>query len=120
MRILFYAALSALLLSGCAANKGMYDWGGYSGILYNSYKDPATVAANTHKLELHIQTLEQSKQKVPPGLYADLGTMYLQAGDKEKAKANFMKERNTWPESAGLMDALINNGVTPKAKEAKS
>lgn len=120
MRRLVYIALAVAALSGCATNKGMYDWGGYSGILYSSYKDPTTAAANTQKLEQHIQALEQSKQKVPPGLYADLGTMYLQAGDKEKAKANFMKEKDSWPESAGLMDALINNGVTPKAKEAKS
>jgi hypothetical protein len=89
-------------------------------VLYNSYKDPTTVVDNMHKLELHIQKLEQSKQKVPPGLYADLGTMYLQAGDKEKAKANFIKERDTWPESVGLMDALINNGVMPKTAEVKS
>jgi hypothetical protein len=117
---LIYAALCVLAVSGCASNKNLYEWGGYDSVLYNSYKDPTTIVDNMHKLELHIQKLEQGKQKVPPGLYADLGTMYLQAGDKEKAKANFMKERNTWPESAGLMDALINNGAMPKAKEAKS
>jgi hypothetical protein len=119
MRLL-YAMICALALSGCAANKGLYEWGGYDAVLYNSYKDPTTVVDNMHKLELHIQKLEQSKQKVPPGLYADLGTMYLQAGDKEKAKANFIKERDTWPESVGLMDALINNGVMPKTAEVKS
>jgi hypothetical protein len=117
---LFFATLCALVLTGCATNKGMYEWGGYDAVLYGSYKDPTTVAANMQKLEMHIQKLEQGKQKVPPGLYADLGTMYLQAGDKEKAKTNFMKERATWPESAGLMDALINNGTVPKASEVKS
>jgi len=117
---LFYATLCALVLTGCAAPKGMYEWGGYDAMLYGSYKDPTTVAANMQKLELHIQKLEQGKQKVPPGLYADLGTMYLQAGDKQKAKANYMKERETWPESAGLMDALINNGTVPKIPEVKS
>lgn len=116
----FYVTVCALALSGCATNKGMYEWGGYDAVLYNSYKDPTTVVANMQKLELHIQKLEQGKQKVPPGLYADLGTMYLQAGDKEKARVNFTKERDAWPESAGLMDALLNNGIMPKGKEAKS
>lgn len=118
---LMYAALLGLALSGCATkNHGLYDWGGYDAALYGSYKDPTTVAANMLKLQTHIDKLEQGKQKVPPGLYADLGMLQLQAGDKEKAQANFRKERELWPESAGLMDALINNGSMPKAKETTS
>jgi hypothetical protein len=117
---LIYSLVCALAVSGCATNKNLYDWGGYDALLYNSYKDPTTVGANIQKLEAHIHTLEAGKQKVPPGLYADLGTLQLQAGDKEKAQANFTKERELWPESAGLMNALINNGAMPKAKEGKS
>jgi hypothetical protein len=113
--------LCALALTGCATNnKGMYDWGGYDAMLYNGYKDPTTVGANIQKLEAHIQKLEQGKTKVPPGMYADLGTLELQAGDKDKARANFVKERDLWPESASLMNALINNGTMPKAKEGNS
>lgn len=116
-----YAAIAALALTGCAAKQGLYDWGGYDGLLYQSYKEPATVAANMHKLEAHIQALEQHNQKVAPGLYADLGTLYLQAGDKEKAQACYRKERDLWPESKGLMDALLNNAaMNTAAKEAKS
>jgi len=115
-----YALLLAIAVTGCATKGGLYSWGGYDAALYGSYSDPTTVAANMQKLEAHVQTLESSKQKVPPGLYADLGMLQLQAGNREKAQANFHKERETWPESAVLMDALINNGTTPKAKEAKS
>ena len=118
MRLVYMMAL-ACALGGCAS-KGLYDWGGYDAMLYDSYKDPAKVGANMQKLEAHIRKLEQGKQKVPPGLYADLGTLQLQAGDKEKARGNFRKERELWPESAGLMDALINNGAMPKAQETKS
>lgn len=116
-----YAAIAALALTGCAAKQGLYDWGGYDGLLYQSYKEPGTVADNMHKLEAHIQGLEQRNQKVAPGLYADLGTLYLQAGNKEKAQACYRKERDLWPESKGLMDALLNNAaMNPPAKEAKS
>lgn len=120
MRSIYLMLCAAIALSGCATKSGLYDWGGYDSMLYGSYKDPATVGANMQKLESHIQMLEQSKKKVPPGLYADLGTLQLQAGDKDKARANFLRERQAWPESAGLMDALINNGAMPKAKEGKS
>jgi hypothetical protein len=122
MMRLTYAVLFtvAVAVSGCASKGGLYNWGGYDAALYGAYSDPTTVAANMQKLEVHIQKLESGKQKVPPGLYADLGMMQLQAGDKGKAMANFQKEREVWPESAVLMDALINNGTTPKAKEAKS
>lgn len=115
-----YTVLVAVALTGCAAKSGLYDWGGYDTALYGSYKDPTTVAVNMQKLEVHIQALESGKQKVAPGLYADLGMLQMQAGNRDKAVANFRKERDAWPESAALMDALINNGTTPKAKEAKS
>lgn len=120
MRICYVLAL-ALGLTGCATNNGLYDWGGYNGLLYQSYKVPAETPAQMQKLETHIQGLEQRKQKVAPGLYADLGTMYLQAGNREKALANYRKEREEWPESATLMDAMIKNFEAQKStKEAKS
>ena len=53
--------------------------------------------------------MEQSQQKIAPGLYAELGTLYLQAGDSTKAVAMYAKEREAWPESRYLMDSLINN-----------
>ena len=33
---LVYATLCALALTGCATNKGLYEWGGYDAVLYNS------------------------------------------------------------------------------------
>lgn len=78
-------------------------------MLYQSYKNPEKAVAFREGLELHITKMEQSKQKIAPGLYAELGTMYLQSGDSAKAVAMYTKERDAWPESRGLMDTLINN-----------
>lgn len=115
------AMLALLVLSGCASKGTLYDWGGYNGMLYESYKKPDTTAANMQKLQAHVARLEQGRLKVAPGLYADLGTLYLQAGDRDRAVENYRKERAAWPESAGLMDALIKNLTTPKAAaEAKT
>lgn len=114
-----YALIACAVLSGCATNKGLYEWSGYSGLLYQSYKDPSKVAENLAKLEANILQAERSGFKVAPGLYADLGTMMLQAGHREKALSYFRKERELWPESAVLMDAMIKN-VQPVKQGAAS
>jgi hypothetical protein len=114
MKILLIA-LASLCLAGCA-NK-LYQWGDHGGFdskLYQSYNNPEKALEFRQGLELHINKLEASKQKVAPGLYAELGTLHLQAGDASKAVAMYNKERDAWPESRVLMDALINN-VTKRA-----
>lgn len=113
------AAAALVVLSGCA-QQGMYDWGGYSGLLYQNYKKPETVAANLATLQAHVTALEGRNTKVAPGLYADLGTLYLQAGDRDRALDNYRKERSAWPESAGLMDAMIKNLASKPAEENKA
>lgn len=107
--------LSGLLLSGCAGTSGLYQWGGYDAMLYQSYKNPEKVVEFRQGLELHIAKMEASNQKLAPGLYAELGTLYLQAGEEGKAVGMYTKERDNWPESRGLMDALITN-ITKRAK----
>lgn len=117
----FTLLLCGLLLTGCA-HRGMYQWGGYDGLLYQSYKNPEKAVEFRQALEIHIGKMEQTNQKVAPGLYAELGTLYLQAGDSTKAVGLYAKERDVWPESRGLMDSLINNvGKRDNSKaEAKS
>lgn len=100
-------ALCGLFLTGCATRGQMYQWGGYDALLYQSYKNPEKVVEFRLGLETHIAAMEKSNLKVAPGLYAELGTMYLQEGDPKKAIAMYTKERDAWPESKGLMDALI-------------
>lgn len=104
--VIIAAALAAL--AGCAST-GLYDWGGYEDALYASYKDPAKVEALRTKLEAHIAAMESAGHKVAPGLYAELGTLYYQAGARSKAAEFYAKERQAWPESGQLMTALITN-----------
>ena len=55
---------------------------------------------------------------IPPGMYAELGTLYLQEGLTDKARIYYAKERDTWAESKTLMDLLIKNlDSRPKAIE---
>ncbi|MBK7355658.1 DUF4810 domain-containing protein [Propionivibrio sp.] len=99
----------AIALSGCVTTTRQYEWGDYDSKLYASYKDPSKTEALTISLENHINQLEQNRMKPPPGLYAELGTLYLQAGSQDKAITMYGKERDAWPESKGLMDAMIKN-----------
>ncbi len=108
-RILWIPTLTALaLLTGCAA-PGLYQWGGYDQSLYAGYKDVTKMEALRIKLEAHVGEMEKSNAKVAPGLYAELGTLYLKAGATQKAIDFYNKERNAWPESRVLMTSLIQN-----------
>lgn len=97
-----------LALGGCVP-PSLYQWGGYEQGLYSGYKDPSKLEELRINLENHIAAMEQSGQKVAPGLYAELGTLYLQRGVSDKAIAMYSRERDVWPESKGLMTAMIQN-----------
>ena len=112
------------LLGGCAA-PGLYNWGGYDQALYAGYKDVTKIEALRINLEAHIGAMEKSNQKVAPGLYAELGTLYLQTGSSEKAVSYYTKEHAAWPESRTLMTAMIQNierrqQTSKESKESKS
>ena len=40
---------------------------------------------------------------------SELATLYLQTGDKAKARNYYSAEKDAWPESHVLMNALITN-----------
>jgi hypothetical protein len=106
-------AMSVLLgsaaLGGCATTKDAYDWGNYDEMLYRSYKDATKIDAYRVGLETHIAAVEKKNGRVPPGLYAEVGTAYLQRGDSDRAIEWYSRERAAWPESKGLMDVMIAN-----------
>jgi hypothetical protein len=101
-------ALAALVLGGCVTNP-IYQWGGYESKLYAGYKDQTKMEELKLGLETHIAAMDKSGQKMAPGLYAELGTLYLQSGDSVKARGMYSRERDAWPESRGFMDAMISN-----------
>jgi hypothetical protein len=108
MRLSILLLAIPAILSGCAQT-GLYKWGEYEQKLYSTYKNPEKVEELRISLETHISETESSNQKMAPGLYAELGTLYLQAGNSEKAIAMYTKERDAWPESRGLMTTMIQN-----------
>lgn len=105
----FLIVLFSIFLTGCATDSGLYQWGGYENDLYAAYKDTTQVEKLRINLETHTSLMEKNGQRVAPGLYAELGTLYLQSGAPTKAIVMYKKERDMWPESRGLMSAMIQN-----------
>ena len=103
LRLLAPALVS--LLCGCSTPT--YDWGDYDTLLYHAYQRPSGMHRLQRALEQHIASLEANRKKVPPGMYAELGSLYMQAGDTRQARALYARERAAWPESRLLMEVLI-------------
>ena len=109
----------AALASGCANNR-IYEWDNYDTKLYNYYKNPTSAEEMRVSMQEHFKTLESHNLKPGPGMYAELGTLYLEGGDRTSAAEWYRKERDAWPESRPMMDAMLTNLQKPlKSKEAK-
>jgi hypothetical protein len=104
---LLAVAVFALLTVGCATKPTLYQWGGYDELLYRSYKSPDRTEAMRVGLETNVAALEKGHAVVPPGMYAEIGTIYLEKGDRATAVSYYKKERDAWAESKTLMDSMI-------------
>lgn len=104
------ALLVALALAACATNNSsLYYWGNYESILYDMYHKPgqATPELQIMQLNANIEQAQNQQKRVPPGVFAHLGTMYAAAGNLGDALASFERERQLYPESKTLVDGMI-------------
>lgn len=103
--------LLAGLASGCANH--LYEWDNYDSRLYRYYKEPSTAEEFRVSMEQHFKTLENRNMRPAPGMYAEVGTLYLERGDRVTAADYYRKEREAWPESRPLMDVMVTNLQKP-------
>ncbi len=106
-----------LLLSGCAA-PSMYYWGDYSETLYHSKKTPSDESIVKHQQALE-NIIEESKKRnlrVPPGVCAELGYIYLKQNKNQLAIQYFQVEKEIYPESTLLMQRLEKTALTKDKK----
>lgn len=113
------ASAAAMLLSGCADDspRQLYYWdGAYTGSVYEYLSEEGDAGAQIAALEESLQKAYQRAAKVPPGLYAHLGLLYLSQGNGAKFKAYVEKEAELYPESRDYAMFLLNqNGKTAGA-----
>lgn len=112
--------LLAGVISGCATNNNQ--WGNYSHELYTYYKDSSDKerVELTAELTRIFERAEAKGTNPPPGLYAEYGTLMLSQGQTEQAIIYYTKEKDSWPESAVLMSALINTLSKSRSNAANS
>lgn len=107
------AVFIAALLSGCASNTQLYQWGDYEEVLFVHFHEPAVRDEMLANYYTFVNTVAdgtiQSKKPIAPGLFAEAGTFMLDSGDIEAAIGFYQLEANTWPESRHLMTTLITN-----------
>ena len=110
---------AALLLSGCADDspRQLYYWdGAYTSSVYEYLTEEGDAGAQIAALEESLQKAYQRAAKVPPGLHAHLGLLYLSQGNGAKFKAYVEKEAELYPESRDYAMFLLNqNGKTAGA-----
>ena len=113
------ASTAALLLSGCADDspRQLYYWdGAYTSSVYEYLTEEGDAGAQIAALEQGLQKAYQRAAKVPPGLHAHLGLLYLSQGNGAKFKAYVEKEAELYPESRDYAMFLLNqNGKTAGA-----
>lgn len=99
---------AALLAAGCGP-KTLYSWRGYDDTLYGHYKNPQDHAKHIERMQKIVTETEAEGVKMPPGVYAEYGYALLEESRFDESVTYFKKEKETWPESAVIMDKMIRN-----------
>ena len=115
-------AAAAVIFCGCGGGtrNQIYYWdGSYTDSTYQYLKQEGDVGEQIEALEKSIQKAYEKGRRVPPGLYSHLGLLYLSAGNGARARENFEKEAQAFPESKSFLTFVTNPAALKKA-EAKS
>ena len=113
---LIFAICISIFFAGCAPKQAYY-FGNYSKTLYalEKYQNEETLIRHKQELEKIISESQVQNLAVPPGIYAELGYIYLKENKSKEAVTLFETESQLYPESKHLMDRLIQSA---KAKES--
>lgn len=101
--------------AGCATPEAHYRWGVYEDLVYEMYARPGEADPGTQAAVLSedvARTLAEGK-RVPPGVHAHLGYVYYQQGLAEAARQEFLTEKQLFPESAVLIDGILERMGPP-------
>jgi hypothetical protein len=110
VKLMLAAALSVAALSGCQSTKPLYHYGSYQTNVYEHFKnEDSSVTEQIEALEKTISETNRNKLQVGPGIYAHLGFLYLQSGQRDTGLGYLQKEKQTYPESSQFIDFLLKN-----------
>jgi len=105
--ILFlFVSIVTFSLTGCATS--IYGWEGYPDQIYANLRGDVSLESQLQALEKDLQKILSKNKKVPPGLYAHIGMLQAEVGNRDRARECFNEEKNLFPESAVFMDRLLS------------
>ncbi len=109
MKLSLFSIAMLLLPAATGCQRTLYDWGRYEQSVFNLYSSSADFSAGSEidRLQKEVERTERRKLAIPPGKMAHLGYLYLMAGDSERARACFEKERILFPEGEEFMEFLL-------------
>lgn len=118
--LIFVLGFAALFMSGCSGTKPMYEYAGYSESFYQLKQNGDAQAQMQWKntLEESIEKSNAQAIRIPPGINANLGYIYLKLNDTAKAISYFKAEKALYPESGIFMDRLIKKAELLKRDES--
>ena len=83
-----------------------YAWGNYEEQVY-AHLNKGSLETQIMSLESDLRVIVAGGKFAPPGLFAQLGLLYAEAGNRETAISFFLAEKDLYPEAAAFMDFLI-------------
>jgi len=100
--------LVSFIMSGCGV-KPMYEYSDYSESYYQLKQngDSESTAEWRTSLEESIEKSNARAIRIPPGVNANLGYLYLKTNNTVKAISFFKIEKKLYPESTIFMNSLI-------------
>lgn len=100
----------------------MYEYSNYSESYYQlkQTEDAESTARWKTSLEDSIEKSNALAIRVPPGIYANLGYLYLKINDSKQAISFFKMEKALYPESGVFMDNLIKKAELMKERRKES
>jgi hypothetical protein len=109
-KTLLIVAITIATLAGCQSTKPLYHYGSYQDNVYEHFKnEDSAVTEQIEALEKTIRDSNRNKLQVGPGIYAHLGYLYLQSGQRDTGLGYLQKEQQLYPESAKFIDFLLKN-----------
>jgi hypothetical protein len=100
------AASVALSVAACAT-PSRFEWGNYENSLYVYYKKP-DARENYRKALIEAIERGEKSDRLAPGMYAELGFLFLEDGNNAEAISRFQKEMAAFPESRQFLGSIVS------------
>ena len=104
--VIFAILVLSVIFSSCATEKPLYTWGNYETQAYSHLKGESRIT-QLEILEADYKLIASKEEAFPPGFFAHMGLLYLEAGNTGDAVTCFEKEKELFPEGTPFMDYLL-------------